>query len=542
MLSRNRTIPDYLNADKQNQTSEPLQGPIPLKERAKDSLKTGTPILDYAKAFREAGLLEPRKLPAAGTAAGSGLSARAAQEEDKLLEQAIRQCWQEEDQAPRRNLHRPVTNPKAVLANTGILGYDDLNSGLFPDRFRLDDCTDLNTGLTAGLKEEPGGSRTQGARHEQTGPLPVREPHNPYGHMGILDADYGAYRAGKLTREDLLGIAQAAALYRAADGSYHYQNAAHDRAAKIRIKYDPHYIKTDSYDYTHGGRYDPHGAGPIPGPPVYEIPGRLAVDARPGTGQGNGHAVFGSSRPPKMMKKNRPAPDFGSNDKEKSDLYQMGSVMGGMAELYDQNTALIDGKALVERAMKSLAAVFSAGDAQMRAVAEEMFDHFISGNGEEYRSPILTERVLAHASTQDFIIKTMQTVQRFLALNCGDLSALTSDKNFEDKMEIIHTPKFNTRGDLLGGLTICLNDTWGYTIDIADYRLEGTRYTGTLRYTLYDHFGLDESDLTGDNWYKGAFAPFAAWYVLQHYTGCEGSYQPFVTCMEFEVPFGGSIN
>jgi uncharacterized protein (TIGR03034 family) len=311
------------------------------------------------------------------------------------------------------------------------------------------------------------------------------------------------------------------------------------------MKYDPTYSKNDPYDYTHGGRYDPNSTDSIPGPPRYEIPTKLAVNARVGTGQGGGDSIFTSSRPPKMKNETQPAPDFSINDKEKSDLYGMGAaglVMGDMANLYDENTSLIHGKEQVENAMKSLASYFAMGDPQMRAVAEDMFDHFINGNGGDYSNPVLTEKVLEHPSTQSFITKTMQTVQDYLSHDGGDLETLKSDKNFEREMNDIRGPKFNTKGDLLGGLTICLNDTWGYYIDIADYQSDGERYSGTIRYTVYDHFGLDEADISEDNWYKGAFEPFAAWYVLQHYKGCEGKYKPFVTYIEFEVPFSGSIN
>jgi hypothetical protein len=102
---------------------------------------------------------------------------------------------------------------------------------------------------------------------------------NPYGGMGIQDADYEAYRAGKLTQDDLLGIARAVALYRAAEGggngAYYYQNDAHRRAAEIRVKYDPDYVKNDAYDYTHGGKYAPNSTEPISGPPRYKMPDSL---------------------------------------------------------------------------------------------------------------------------------------------------------------------------------------------------------------------------------------------------------------------------
>ena len=104
---------------------------------------------------------------------------------------------------------------------------------------------------------------------------------SPCSHMGIQDADYQAYREGKLTEGDLLVIANAFEMYQAAGGSgnpaYMYQNEAQDRAAKIRVKYDPDYIKNNAYDYTHGGRYDPDSVEPMPGPPSHKTWTRLTT-------------------------------------------------------------------------------------------------------------------------------------------------------------------------------------------------------------------------------------------------------------------------
>jgi hypothetical protein len=240
-----------------------------------------------------------------------------------------------------------------------------------------------------------------------------------------------------------------------------------------------------------------------------------------------GTLIFASPTPPEKDADGEAARDFGTNDKYKSDLYEMGPIIGYMADLYDVDTFEVYGAEIVENTMKSLADWFAAGDPQMREVAHGMFDHFISGNGEDYRNPVLTQRVIAHASTRRFIEETAEIVRTYLESHGGDLAALQSDTNFNKDMKKIYGPKFNTKADLLGGLTICLNDTWGYYANVADYEFDGKNYSGTIRYTVYDHFGLDQDDLSGRNWYKGAFPPFAAWYTLQHYKGCEGQYKPF---------------
>ena len=277
-------------------------------------------------------------------------------------------------------------------------------------------------------------------------------------------------------------------------------------------------------------------------PQKYAKPAMLLEDTYTDAGRSGGTPIFASPEPPKKDIEGDTARDFGSGGIDISTLYDTGFMIGTMADLYDEDSFLVKGKELVEESMKSLAGTFAANDTQLMAVANEMIDRFISGSGDDYENPVLTKKVLEHPNTQNFIDKTMQTIQKHLNLDGGDLETLKSDFVFEKDMDKILGPNFNTNPDLFGGLTICLNGTWGYTVDIADYKFDGKNYSGTLRYTLYDHFGLDEFDISGDNWYKGAYAPFAAWYVLQHYEGCEGKYKPFVTYMNFEVPFSGSID
>lgn len=136
---------------------------------------------------------------------------------------------------------------------------------------------------------------------------------------------------------------------------------------------------------------------------------------------------------------------------------------------------------MVEDSMKELAGIFAANDPKLMKVATEMIDRFISGSGEDYENPVLTQKVLEHPNTQNFISETKNIIQKHLSLDRGDLAALKSDLDFEKDMYKIDGPNFNTGPDLFGGLTICLNGTWGYTVDIADYKFDGKNYSGTLR-------------------------------------------------------------
>lgn len=97
------------------------------------------------------------------------------------------------------------------------------------------------------------------------------------------------------------------------------------------------------------------------------------------------------------------------------------------------------------------------------------------------------------------------------------------------------------------GLTLCVDDTWGNYIELKNYTCNGSTFSGTLRFTVYDDFGLDDNDVSGNSYsaLKNLIidfdSGFGSWYVLQHYTGCQGKYKPFINYMESEIDFSGSL-
>ena len=104
--------------------------------------------------------------------------------------------------------------------------------------------------------------------------------------------------------------------------------------------------------------------------------------------------------------------------------------------------------------------------------------------------------------------------------------------------EGIKQPVFNKALDKINGLTMCVNGLWGNEIIVEKYSCDGTSYSGTLRFTLYDHFGLDEEDI---NKY-GELVGFRDWYILQHFKSYNGSYKPFITKCHLLKPLMGSYN
>ena len=76
--------------------------------------------------------------------------------------------------------------------------------------------------------------------------------------------------------------------------------------------------------------------------------------------------------------------------------------------------------------------------------------------------------------------------------------------------------------------------TRGETISRSEIiqRLE-TGFKGTLHFIIYDHFGLDKPDI--EKFSSGIV--FRSWFMLQHWKKFNGKYRPFVTIMEFDIPF-----
>lgn len=89
----------------------------------------------------------------------------------------------------------------------------------------------------------------------------------------------------------------------------------------------------------------------------------------------------------------------------------------------------------------------------------------------------------------------------------------------------LESTKFNTNYDGLHGLRILVNDVWAYELVCTQYYQNQVILSIDLKYTLYDYFGLDYSDI-----HKFDQVIFYVWFVLQHFRG----YKPFITKMEIE--------
>ena len=178
---------------------------------------------------------------------------------------------------------------------------------------------------------------------------------------------------------------------------------------------------------------------------------------------------------------------------------------------------------------------FAMGD--LERIALDMIDHFKNGGGQEYTNPSLIRAVKNHPNTQAYVESVKEIVIGALSQNNGDLNVLKGQAVLQE-IEKLPRIKFDGLTDTFLGLRIMINDTWGNSIRVENYKITGKTFQGTLHFDIYDHFGLDEPDVLK---IYGDLAGFRAWFVLQHYDQFAGQYKPFVTNIDLYIPFNGSV-
>ena len=86
----------------------------------------------------------------------------------------------------------------------------------------------------------------------------------------------------------------------------------------------------------------------------------------------------------------------------------------------------------------------------------------------------------------------------------------------------------------------------GNEIEISSYKFDGINYEYTLKFTMYDIYGLDSADIEENKYVDnvsgfGILAGFRSWYILQHCNLYGGDYQPFITYASFKKTVKGNI-
>ncbi len=177
--------------------------------------------------------------------------------------------------------------------------------------------------------------------------------------------------------------------------------------------------------------------------------------------------------------------------------------------------------------------LFSMGDLEKNIIS--MINHFKANTGENYSNAILNKNVREHASNQRFVNQIKNGLYNILKEYNGDVSRIKKNKD----IKLIGRPHFNSYADtFFGGLTIAINDTSNYLIELVAYQIKYKNgigyYSGSFKVTLIDHFGLDISDV--EKVYVN-LAGFRAWFALQHLS--KFGYKPYKTVVENTYTFKG---
>ena len=251
--------------------------------------------------------------------------------------------------------------------------------------------------------------------------------------------------------------------------------------------------------------------------------------------------IFNYSKPPEKDTKNDEPADLIAGDQDMDHLLDTSPLfINQINEAKNPDILFWEWKAMA-------ALLFSEGE--MQDVVLDMIDNFKTGEKEVYSNPILTKYVSEHPSTKNYVNTVKNAIIDELVKNNGNLFALKFDESSKENNELYNIinsqgdyPKYNTLDDILGGLTMSINDTQGNDVQVLDYSVKEGKFQGTLRFHIYDHFGLDKKDVSkgkGELYVK--LAGFRAWYTLQHYDKFNKKYKPFKTEVVIDVPFEGEL-
>ena len=217
-------------------------------------------------------------------------------------------------------------------------------------------------------------------------------------------------------------------------------------------------------------------------------------------------------------------------------------------------------------------------DSTFSAILADMIDHFIGIKSNNFTGEIdsynvyensdLINAVVSHPNTTEYVNEFVSRLSTFINNNSGVIDNLIYDENlwiYPNQRDAHPVVNFMKNGSyFLGqpsygfdngvpGLALAIDALEGNKIEIINFNKSGSSYSGILRFSLYDHFGLDTSDLTDSKKYfndkldtgmkPGMFAGFRQWYIMQHWDQllCTVHPKPFVTMITFTVPFNGTL-
>lgn len=171
----------------------------------------------------------------------------------------------------------------------------------------------------------------------------------------------------------------------------------------------------------------------------------------------------------------------------------------------------------------------------------QMITHLQKGCGLPFRHALLDSALKEHILNDRTENSTLSRIQDVLSENIDWKNNIypTSEKDkFDESIRGGKLPKFDRFQDNFNGLGITVHDTWATHIHIDSLKIENDRYHAVVRYTVQDHFGLDDDDISKVKFKFFRF--FGIWFILQRYSRFK--FKPFMTNMEAKITITGGRN
>lgn len=211
-------------------------------------------------------------------------------------------------------------------------------------------------------------------------------------------------------------------------------------------------------------------------------------------------------------------------------------MWGELALLFNVAYATCDAE-LVDSLMDMLDE-FRYGNRRNIGVVVEEKDDYHADLYNKYRDEVLTDRSIKYPAYNEYVNDVKEIVVKELSRNEGNLLVLEETESDKDIIEnsVLHKefryPVFGLKENI--ALAWAIHDFQGHIIKITNYQCDGKKFSGTIEFYSYDHFGLDNDDY---EWFAG----FCDWFTLQHYDRFNGKYVPFITVVDTSVNFEGVI-
>ncbi|WDT68022.1 DUF3289 family protein [Cloacibacterium sp. TD35] len=174
---------------------------------------------------------------------------------------------------------------------------------------------------------------------------------------------------------------------------------------------------------------------------------------------------------------------------------------------------------------------------EMESIGLDMCQKFFNGTKGNYMDKRLIKHVFGSDEFQEYHKKITNSIKAVIYEGTADLKFLNNKP--------LYIPRMSFDGFINNamGLGITIHQVYATKIELINYFCDLKRkyWTGTFRYTLYDHFGLDWNDilLHGEDYKPSPNTGnhFKAWYLLQRYRKAK----PFIVELKKDIYSDGKF-